>query len=152
MYWWYISGFKETAYLYALTSASLVHSFSRACSTSQLDRCTCDQSHGYESWKWGGCADNIKFGRKFTQKFIKARRWNQDPKAVVDQHNSNVGIKVSIIYKCRWLLSVDGITVLCHFHKNVLMPVVSCLTSLIFYSLFHVISIKFCPKNRFLKK
>ncbi len=41
-----------------------------------------------------------------------------------------------------------GITVLCHFHKNYLIPVISCLTSLTFGSLFHVISITFCPKTR----
>ncbi len=41
-----------------------------------------------------------------------------------------------------------GITVLCHFRKNDLMPVISCLTSLTFWSIFHVISIPFCPKTR----
>ncbi len=38
-------------------------------------------------------------------------------------------------------LTVRGITVLCHFRKSELMPVISCLTSLTFWSLFHVISI-----------
>ncbi len=42
-----------------------------------------------------------------------------------------------------YLLSFEGITVLCHF-RNDLMPVISCLTSLTFWSLFHVISIPFC--------
>ncbi len=32
-------------------------------------------------------------------------------------------------------------------HKNELMPVISCLVSFNFWSLFHVISIPFCPKT-----
>ncbi len=42
--------------------------------------------------------------------------------------------------------SVGGITVLSHFHKNELMPIIGFLTSLIFWSLFHVIYILLCPK------
>ncbi len=41
--------------------------------------------------------------------------------------------------------TVMGITVLCHFRKNV----ISCLTNLKFWSLFHVLSIPFCPRNSF---
>ncbi len=46
-----------------------------------------------------------------------------------------------------YLKSVEGITVLCHFHKNYLMSVIRCLTSLQFWSLFHLKSIPFCPKT-----
>ncbi len=46
-------------------------------------------------------------------------------------------------------LSVQGIKVLRHFHKNDLMPVIRFLTIL---SLFHVISIPFCPKTFLIPK
>ncbi len=46
------------------------------------------------------------------------------------------------------ILSVRGISVLCHFRKSDLMHVISCLTSFTFWSLFHFISIPFCPKTR----
>ncbi len=36
-------------------------------------------------------------------------------------------------------LSVEAITVLCHFRKINLMPIISCLTSLTSWPLFHVI-------------
>ncbi len=42
---------------------------------------------------------------------------------------------------------VRGITALCHFCKNGLMPAIRCSTSLTFWSLFHVISITFCPQT-----
>ncbi len=51
---------------------------------------------------------------------------------------------------------LGGIKVLCHIRKNDLMPVVSCVTSLTFWSLFHVIAIPLCSKTHldptFLKK
>ncbi len=39
-------------------------------------------------------------------------------------------------------------SIVSHFYKIDLMPVISCLTSLTFWSLFHVISIPFGPKTR----
>ncbi len=47
-----------------------------------------------------------------------------------------------------WLISsVRWITVVCHFHYNDLMPVISCLMYLTFCSLFYVISILFYQKT-----
>ena len=39
-----------------------MHSMSQACSTNQLEGCTCDTTGGKtrEAWLWGGCGDNIK--------------------------------------------------------------------------------------------
>ena len=52
-------GSKETAFLYAVTSAGVVHVVSKACSSGNLTECNCDlYSQGDttpEGWKWGGC-------------------------------------------------------------------------------------------------
>ncbi|XP_014788848.1 protein Wnt-9a isoform X1 [Octopus bimaculoides] len=91
-------GFKETSYLYAISSAALVHSFAHACSRGILDRCTCDISkrlRNKEAWKWGSCGDNIRYGVKFTRKFLRrAKRSGKDLRAKIDQHNTNIGIEV----------------------------------------------------------
>ncbi|XP_046338484.1 protein Wnt-9a-like [Haliotis rufescens] len=91
-------GFKETSFLYAISSAGLVHAFASACSKGSLDRCTCDESKHLENtkaWMWGGCGHNIRFGLKFTRKFLKrARKSGKDIRAKIDEHNSHVGIKV----------------------------------------------------------
>ncbi|KAL5005804.1 hypothetical protein ScPMuIL_016962 [Solemya velum] len=91
-------GFKEASFLYAVSSAGLVHAFARACSRGSLDRCTCDESKNLknrEAWQWGGCGDNIRFGLKFTRKFIhRAKRSGKDVLAKVNQHNSRLGLKV----------------------------------------------------------
>ena len=87
--------------MYALTSASLTHSFARACALGLLQRCTCDTSRKpklpNDQWKWGGCGDNFQFGQKFTKKFLNARGHDEDLRAKLDMHNSNVGIKVSTL-------------------------------------------------------
>jgi hypothetical protein len=95
-----LSGFKETAFLYAISSAGLVHAFARACSSGTLDRCTCGKtkSKNMETWKLGGCGDNIKFGTRFSRRFLKARDTDsksEDFRAKVDEHNTNVGLRVS---------------------------------------------------------
>ena len=95
------SGYKETSFLYAISSASLVHTFSRACSRGIIDRCTCDESKNLknkEAWLWGGCGDNVKFGLKFSRRFLRAgKRRGKDIRAKLDQHNIRLGRKVSIL-------------------------------------------------------
>lgn len=80
-----------------MSSAGLIHAFARACSRGHLDRCTCDESTDLqheETWRWGGCGDNIKFGLKFTRRFLRRAKRGKDVRSKVNQHNSNVGIKV----------------------------------------------------------
>lgn len=52
-------GSKETAFIYAITSAGVVYSITNACSSGRLTECSCDSmQHGQttpEGWKWGGC-------------------------------------------------------------------------------------------------
>lgn len=100
-----ISGFKETSFLYAISSASLVHTFARACSRGSIDRCTCDESKNLqnrEAWLWGGCGDNVRFGLKFSRRFLRAgKRRSKDIRARVDQHNIRLGRKVSVSYPVR---------------------------------------------------
>lgn len=39
------AGCRETAFIYAITSASVTHSVARACSEGSIQSCTCDYSH-----------------------------------------------------------------------------------------------------------
>ena len=94
------SGFKETAFLYAISSSGLTHALGRACSSGKLERCTCDESFNdidnRETWLWGGCGDNLKYSRKFARQFLSMNKAEeQDLRAAVDRHNTNLGIRVS---------------------------------------------------------
>jgi hypothetical protein len=61
----FVSGSKETAFLYAITSAGVVHVVAKACSSGNLTECNCDLlSQGGETpegWKWGGCRYRYNF-------------------------------------------------------------------------------------------
>src|SRR5690348_15645024 len=54
-----LPGSKETAFIYAVTSAGVVHAITQACSSGSLNECSCDLSKQGrstpEGWKWGGC-------------------------------------------------------------------------------------------------
>ncbi|CAN9503486.1 unnamed protein product [Ophioblennius macclurei] len=89
-------GFKETAFLFAVSSAGLTHAMAKACSAGRMERCTCDEAPDLENrkaWQWGGCGDNLKYANKFVKDFL-GKRSNKDLRARVDMHNTNVGMKV----------------------------------------------------------
>jgi len=92
-----LPGFKETAFLYAISSAGLTHAMAKACSAGRMERCTCDEApdlENREAWQWGGCGDNLKYSNKFVKEFL-GRKPNKDLRARVDFHNNLVGMKVS---------------------------------------------------------
>ncbi|XP_063158124.1 protein Wnt-9b [Candoia aspera] len=89
-------GFKETAFLYAVSSAALTHSLARACSAGRMERCSCDDSPDLENrkaWQWGVCGDNLKYSTRFLKNFLGQKKVGKDLRAKVDIHNTNVGIK-----------------------------------------------------------
>lgn len=93
-----VSGFKETAFLFAISSAGLTHAMAKACSAGRMERCTCDEAPDLENrkaWQWGGCGDNLKYANKFVKDFL-GKRSNKDLRARVDMHNTNVGMKVNV--------------------------------------------------------
>ncbi|TRY84055.1 hypothetical protein DNTS_014924 [Danionella cerebrum] len=89
-------GFKETAFLLAVSSAALSHALAKACSSGRMERCTCDDSPGLqhrEAWQWGVCGDNLKYSTRFLKKFLGQKRVSKDLRAQIDAHNINVGIR-----------------------------------------------------------
>ncbi|XP_056463283.1 protein Wnt-9b isoform X5 [Gadus chalcogrammus] len=89
-------GFKETAFLLAVSSAALSHALAKACSSGRMERCTCDDSPGLqhrEAWQWGVCGDNLKYSTKFLKKFLGQKRVSKDLRAQIDAHNINIGIR-----------------------------------------------------------
>ncbi|XP_067933939.1 protein Wnt-5a-like [Watersipora subatra] len=95
---------KESAFIYSLTSAAVVHSISRACSSGDLTTCSCAKvdrrrrrAEG-DTWRWGGCNDNLNYGLKFSQKFSDAPEEELhesllDASSLANLHNNKVGRK-----------------------------------------------------------
>lgn len=111
-----VSATREQAYVYAIGSAALVYTMAKACSMGNIAQCTCANESGSlpnEEFKWGGCADNVKWGMKFAKRFIDTiERYNfknhkfmenlQDKRirkaknyvSAMNLHNNRVGRKV----------------------------------------------------------
>ncbi|CAG0883851.1 unnamed protein product [Darwinula stevensoni] len=87
-------GCRETAFVYAITSAGVTHSVARACSAGHIKTCTCDyrrRSPPGLDWEWGGCSDNIQFGDKFSRLFVDAGEKGRDLRAMMNIHNNDAG-------------------------------------------------------------
>ena len=92
---------KETAFTYALTSATMVHVITKACSDGRLKNCSCDtRLQGQVSpqgWQWGGCSDDVGFGIMFTRAFLDSRNdatnktGSELEESLVNLHNNAVG-------------------------------------------------------------
>ncbi|PVD25186.1 hypothetical protein C0Q70_15684 [Pomacea canaliculata] len=100
-------GTKETAFIYAILSAGVVHSVTQACSAGNLTDCSCDMSRygeaDVEGWKWGGCSDNVQYGLWFAKNFVDAPETirHQDSRNIrnlMNLHNNEVGRRVQALY------------------------------------------------------
>ncbi|ELT87681.1 hypothetical protein CAPTEDRAFT_149951 [Capitella teleta] len=106
-------GTKETAFMYAVTSAGVVHAVTKACSSGNLTDCTCDLSQqgqtSGEGWKWGGCSDNVDYGMWFAETFVDApeklrHTASKDIRSLMNLQNNAVGRQVindQMNLKCR---------------------------------------------------
>jgi hypothetical protein len=104
---------KETAFVHALTNAALVHIIARACSHGELPSlCGCDNrlqgQEISEGKQWGGCSDNVEFGKTFAKKFLDAieieNLQNDTDHALVKLHNNKVGrlvVNDGMVTRCK---------------------------------------------------
>lgn len=72
-----------------------------------LENCHCGRESGsnkeIEKWRWGGCNDNLEYGKKFTKRFLRLRQKGDYPYDIL-RHNSEVGIETvseNFIKVCR---------------------------------------------------
>lgn len=98
MFMFNFTGYKETAFGYAISSAAVIISVAKACSQGKLLNCGCD-SNQYKvkgmrastDWKWGGCSHNLKYGIKFSKMFLDKKDKAMDIHSKINIHNNNVG-------------------------------------------------------------
>ncbi|XP_034933821.1 protein wingless isoform X2 [Chelonus insularis] len=90
-------GCRETAFIYAITSAAVTHSIARACSEGSIQSCSCDYTHQSRSpsvirdWEWGGCSDNIGYGFKFSREFVDSGERGRNLREKMNLHNNEAG-------------------------------------------------------------
>ena len=78
------SGTKEASFVYAVSSAAVAYSVTRDCSKGLIEDCGCDKSwpqhaHISSKFKWGGCSDNIAWGKEMSRKFIDVQEHPKPP-------------------------------------------------------------------------
>jgi len=106
-----VAGSREQSFVYAVSSAAVLQSVAKTCSTGSASKCGCgrspptsssvdDTGGGVEGFQWGGCADNVVFGAEFSRAFCDAR-WTagaksrrRNKRAATNLHNNNAGRKV----------------------------------------------------------
>ena len=102
-----MTGYRETAFAYAVSSAGVAHAVSKACGQGKLESCGCDPksqrggggaSSTHADWRWSGCSHNMDFGFKFSRFLLDSRQKGQDIHSRIHQHNSHVGRSVSCFY------------------------------------------------------
>lgn len=98
-----LAGSREAAFVYAISSAGMVHTLTRACSQGELDSCSCDpgkkgSSHDAKGpFDWGGCSDHVDHAIKFTQAFVDAKeKKERDARALMNLHNNRAGRRVLV--------------------------------------------------------
>lgn len=88
------SGCRETAFVFAVTSAGVTHAVARSCSEGAIESCTCDyrrRGPGGPDWHWGGCSDNVEFGRMFSREFVDSSEKGRDLRYLTNLHNNEAG-------------------------------------------------------------
>lgn len=109
--------------MHSFLSAGITYTLTRNCSRGQLDGCGC-AAHPMESrmiyysiftigiksnvrlsfiasntWRWGGCSDNIKMGEQYAVRVLDSLETGQDAQALANLHNNFAGRLVSQILK-----------------------------------------------------
>lgn len=111
---------KETAFVYALTSAAVAHAVTKSCTAGKLPDCSCQSKLNYRAarkkngkWKRSRrCDENVGYGLMFSELFVDAPDQDQDTRRkfrrsgqnFVNLHNSNAGrqaVLSSMKSKCR---------------------------------------------------
>ncbi|XP_028810299.1 protein Wnt-6-like [Denticeps clupeoides] len=94
---------RETALVYAVTAAGVVHAVTHACSMGDLLQCGCASnppSGGSQTpsaaagghWEWGGCGDDVGFGYEVSRQATNLRRsGHSDIRTLINLHNNEAG-------------------------------------------------------------
>lgn len=85
---------RESAYLSAVSAASIAFAVTRACSKGELNECACDnrvRQRKPRTWQWGGCSEDIRHGEKVSREFLDVREDPNTAVGLMNLHNNEAG-------------------------------------------------------------
>uniref|UniRef100_A0A0K0EFR4 Protein Wnt n=1 Tax=Strongyloides stercoralis TaxID=6248 RepID=A0A0K0EFR4_STRER len=90
---------RESAFVYAISSAAISHTLAKACSQGIIPNCGCGQlpmnTRQNTDFMWSGCSDNIRFGNSFGRKFMdNVEKQHMDARALMNLHNNKAARKL----------------------------------------------------------
>ena len=103
---------RETAFVHAIVSAGVTHTISRNCSEGSLAHCGCERNGAIsgDSWKWGGCSDNVVFGTQVSKQYLD--RMSNEARTLANIHNNEAG-RVAVKKTMRQLCKCHGVSGSC---------------------------------------
>uniref|UniRef100_A0AC35TIG4 Protein Wnt n=1 Tax=Rhabditophanes sp. KR3021 TaxID=114890 RepID=A0AC35TIG4_9BILA len=108
---------REASFVYAIVSASVSQSISKACRAGIIPDCGCGElprGSIEDTFQWSGCADNVRFSNYFTKRFLDSPdKMTKSAGSLMNRHNSQAGRKAvlaSMVTKCK----CHGIFGLCY--------------------------------------
>ena len=83
----------------SIRSAGISHGITQACSTGNLQGCSCDESKSVgtwsdKGWQWGGCSADVDYGTDFARVFVDAAESKETARSLMNVHNNRAGRKV----------------------------------------------------------
>uniref|UniRef100_A0AC35TIR4 Protein Wnt n=1 Tax=Rhabditophanes sp. KR3021 TaxID=114890 RepID=A0AC35TIR4_9BILA len=100
-------GYKESAYLWALSAAGASWGVASACAQGWLDECKCVESNAnpdQQNWEWSGCTYGVQFGIVASRKLLTRTGNIKLPLKRLEKHNLKAGrlaVKKTLISSCK---------------------------------------------------
>ena len=100
-----VSESREKAYIYAISSAGVMQTITRACANGLLSVCGCDahvqQRDTDRKFRWGGCSHDAAFGNRLTKEFVDANeKMVKREEGLMNLWNNAAGRKVAARGSC----------------------------------------------------
>ncbi|GFY38170.1 protein Wnt-2b, partial [Trichonephila inaurata madagascariensis] len=109
---------RESAFLYAISSAGVTHALIRSCGRGEITHCPCGpvkRGISYDSrgqYSWGGCS-HVATGLRYSRLFIEAAdERRKDARALISFHNNRAGRK-AVQRKSRLQCKCHGVSGSC---------------------------------------
>ncbi|KIH60140.1 wnt family protein [Ancylostoma duodenale] len=97
------TGYRESALIWALSSAGAAWGVATACAQGWIDDCSCAHD-GQPGWEYGGCSFSVQHGITASRKLLTKTPVIRTPLRSVEKHNLKAGrlaVKKTLIASCK---------------------------------------------------